>query len=76
MQTISSIARFERTFAALKYPNYRTWFLGQIVSLFGTWMQVTAQGFLIYELTRSPAYLGYVGFADGIPSWFLCSSAG
>ena len=71
MQTISSIARFERTFAALKYPNYRTWFLGQIVSLFGTWMQVTAQGFLIYELTRSPAYLGYVGFADGIPSWFF-----
>lgn len=41
------------------------------MSLFGTWMQVTAQGFLIYELTHSPAFLGYVGFADGIPSWLF-----
>jgi len=60
-----------RTFAALQFPNYRLWFRGQIVSLFGTWMQTTAQGFLIYELTRSPAYLGYVGFASGIPAWLL-----
>jgi MFS family permease len=34
-------------------------------------MQTTAQGFLIFELTRSTAYLGYVGFASGIPSWLL-----
>jgi MFS family permease len=60
-----------KTFAALKYPNYRLWFWGQMVSLFGTWMQTTAQGFLIYELTRSPVYLGYVGFASGIPTWLL-----
>ncbi len=59
------------TFAALQFPNYRLWFQGQIVSLFGTWMQTTAQGFLIYELTHSPAYLGYVGFASGVPAWLL-----
>jgi MFS family permease len=63
--------RHDQTFAALQFPNYRLWFQGQIVSLFGTWMQTTAQGFLIYELTRSPAYLGYVGFASGIPAWLL-----
>jgi predicted MFS family arabinose efflux permease len=57
-----------QTFAALKHPNFRLWFTGQLVSLVGTWMQVTAQGFLIYELTQSPAYLGYVGFAAGSPS--------
>jgi len=34
-------------------------------------MQSTAQGFLVYELTRSPAYLGYVGFASGITSWLF-----
>jgi MFS family permease len=34
-------------------------------------MQTTAQGFLIFELTHSPAYLGYVGFISGIPSWLL-----
>jgi MFS family permease len=61
----------KRTFTALKYPNYRLWFWGQMTSLFGTWMQITAQGFLIYDLTHSPEYLGYVGFAAGIPSWFL-----
>lgn len=61
----------QKTFSALQHPNYRLWFMGQIVSLFGTWMQSTAQGFLIYELTHSPAYLGYVGFAAGLPSWLF-----
>jgi MFS family permease len=60
-----------KTFAALRHRNYRLWFRGQMVSLFGTWMQLTAQGFLMFQLTHSPAYLGYVGFANGIPSWLL-----
>lgn len=60
---------FKRTFTALKYPNYRLWFWGQMISMLGTWMQITAQGFLIYDITRSPAYLGYVGFASGLPTW-------
>jgi MFS family permease len=42
-----------------------------MVSLFGTWMQTTAQGFLVFDITRSPAYLGYVGFASGIPVWLF-----
>jgi MFS family permease len=64
-------ARPRRTFAALQHPNYRLWFWGQMVSLFGTWMQMTAQGFLIFEITHSPIYLGYVGFAAGIPTWLF-----
>jgi MFS family permease len=56
-------------FAALSHPNYRMWFLGQMTSLFGTWMQSTAQGYLVFELTRSPAYLGYVSFASGAAMW-------
>ena len=59
------------TFAALSYPNYRLWFFGQMVSLFGTWMQSTALGYLVYEITRSPAYLGYTGFASGLASWLF-----
>ena len=62
---------FNQTFAALKHYNYRLWFAGQLVSLFGTWMQTTAQGYLVFQLTGSPAYLGYVGFAAGIPSWLF-----
>ena len=59
------------TFIALRYPNYRLWFIGQIVSLVGTWMQVTAQGYLIYQITQSPAFLGYVAFANGLPTWLF-----
>ncbi len=68
--------RWQQTFAALRYPNYRLWFYGQMVSLMGTWMQFTAQGFLIYELTHSPAFLGAVGFATGIPTWLFMLYAG
>jgi MFS family permease len=63
--------RLGQTFAALRHPNYRLWFFGQMISLFGTWMQATAQGFLVYQLTGSPAYLGVVGFAAGVPSWIF-----
>ena len=57
-----------QTFAAFRYRNYRLWFIGQLASLVGTWMQITAQGYLVFELTHSSVYLGYVGFASGIPS--------
>lgn len=60
--------RWQETFAALKHYNYRLWFVGQVVSLVGTWMQSTAQGYLIYQITHSPAYLGMVGFVGGAPS--------
>src|SRR5437870_1811367 len=60
-----------RTFAALRYRNYRLWFACHAVSLVGTRMQSMAQGFLVFELTLSPVYLGYVGFAAGIPSWLF-----
>ncbi|MBP6909648.1 MAG: MFS transporter [Candidatus Saccharicenans sp.] len=66
----------KQTFSALKYPNYRRWFWGQMTSVFGTWMQSTAQAFLIYELTHSAAYLGYVGFAAGLPTLIFMLVAG
>ena len=64
-------AIFRGTFTALKHPNFRLWFVGQLISLVGTWMQITAQGYLIFDLTHSAAYLGYVGFASGIPIFIL-----
>ncbi len=72
------IGRFswKRAFTAMGYRNYRLYFSGQLVSLFGTWMQTTAQGFLIYELTHSAAYLGLVGFATGLPTWLFMLYAG
>ncbi|MGE5401135.1 MAG: MFS transporter [Ignavibacteriales bacterium] len=60
---------WQKTFAALRHRNYRLWFWGQMTSLFGSWMQTTAQGYLVFQLTHSPVYLGYVGFASGVPAW-------
>lgn len=68
---IKKNTRLKTTFAALQYPNYRLWFWGQMISLLGSWMQTTAQGFLVFELTHSPVFLGYVGFASGVPSWLF-----
>jgi predicted MFS family arabinose efflux permease len=69
--TTRTLTIIRRTFTALKHPNYRLWFIGQLVSLVGTWMQTTAQGYLVYDLTHSAAYLGYVGFASGVPTVLL-----
>ena len=71
MEKSISKTRLQETFAALKHYNYRLWFSGQVVSLVGTWMQSTAQGYLIYQLTGSPVYLGLVGFIGGLPAWLF-----
>lgn len=82
MITIEKIASFRQrfslshTFTALRSRNYRLWFFGQMISLFGTWMQSTTQAFLIFELTRSPVYLGYVAFSSGVPTWLFMLYAG
>jgi MFS family permease len=65
-------AAMTRTFSALRHRNYRLYFTGQLVSQIGTWMQMVAQGWLVYELTKSPFYLGLVSFAASIP--VLCFS--
>jgi MFS family permease len=59
------------TFAALKHRNYRLFFAGQLVSLIGTWMQTTAQGWLVYQLTGSKAMLGTVAAAGSLPLLLL-----
>ena len=69
-QSIAAVS-ISRTFASLRHPNYRLWFIGQLFSLVGTWMQNTAQGYLIYELTGSALYLGLVSFAAGVPTWLF-----
>lgn len=63
-------------FRALKHRNFQLFFGGQLVSLIGTWMQSTAQLWLIYRLTNSAALLGVFGFASQIPVLFLASLGG
>ncbi len=61
---------------ALKYPNYRLFFGGQIVSLTGTWITTTATSWLVYRLTGSALLLGVVGFASQFPAFLLTPFAG
>ena len=55
-------------FASMRHRNFQLYFSGQLVSNAGTWMQVVAQGWLVYDLTHSEIALGAVGFASAIPS--------
>jgi len=59
------------TFAALKHHNYRLYFFGQLISGMGSWMQSTAQGYLVYQLTKSTTYLGLVVFMGGVATWIF-----
>ena len=59
------------TFAALKHRNFRLFFIGQLVSLIGSWMQNTAQGWLVYQLTGSKVLLGTVAAVGSLPMLLL-----
>ena len=59
------------TFAALKHRNFRLFFVGQLVSLTGSWMQYTAQGWLVYQLTGSKVLLGTVAAIGSLPMLLL-----
>ncbi|MFL5755727.1 MAG: MFS transporter, partial [Chloroflexota bacterium] len=50
-----------------RHRNYRLFFIGQAVSLVGTWMQQVAQAWLVLQLTHDPIWLGIVAAAQFIP---------
>ncbi|QQL48841.1 MFS transporter [Mucilaginibacter ginkgonis] len=64
------------TFNAFKSRNYRLFFLGQSVSLIGTWMQKTAVSWVVYSLTHSKFMLGVTLFASLFPTFVLSSIGG
>src|SRR5687767_14741143 len=56
-------------FRALSHRNYRLFWSGAFVSNTGTWMQAVAQGWLVFQLSNSPFWLGldaFMGMAPGI----------
>jgi MFS family permease len=70
------VATLKTIIRALKYRNFRLFFVGQSISLIGTWMQRVALGWLVYRLTNSAFLLGIVGFAGQIPILLLAPLAG
>ena len=57
----------ERTFSSLGNANYRKFFIGQSTSLVGTWMQMTAQSWLVLVLTHSATAIGVVVALQTLP---------
>ncbi len=65
-----------RTLSAFQFPNFRLYFIGQTISLSGSWMQIVAQGWLVFNLTQNELWLGLVACAAGLPSLILSPMAG
>lgn len=61
------VQRISSGFHALKVPNFRLFITGQIFSLTGTWMQTTAQDWLVLQLSNSPFALGFVTTLQFLP---------
>ena len=56
-----------KPFIALRHRNFRLFFVGQLISLIGTWMQRVAQAWLVLQLTNSPFLLGLVSALQWLP---------
>jgi MFS family permease len=65
-----------RTFSALRFRNYRLYFVSQIVSFSGTWMQMIAQSWLVLQLTGSGTALGAVMAMQFLPTLLLGPAGG
>ncbi len=71
-QLSDSLKKFNsNTFSSLKIRNYRLYFIGQSISLTGTWMQTIGQAWLVLKLTNSGTALGLVTALQFLPVLFF-----
>ncbi len=71
-QLSNSLKKFNsNTFSSLKIRNYRLYFIGQSISLTGTWMQTIGQAWLVLKLTDSGTALGLVTALQFLPVLFF-----
>ncbi len=74
---MSAVKKFStRTFAALRVRNFRLYFVGQLISVSGTWMQSVAQGWLVLQLTGSSVDLGIAIALQFVPILLFGSYGG
>jgi MFS family permease len=60
-----------KLFESLKYRNFKLYFLGQCVSMVGSWIQQIAMGWLVYRLTGSVTLLGLIVFLSQFPTFII-----
>ncbi|MFY9329599.1 MAG: MFS transporter [Georgfuchsia sp.] len=66
----------QRTFSALRSPNYRYFYAGQSVSLIGTWTRTAALGWVSFQFTHSQFLLGMVFTLNALPIFLFAIYAG
>jgi MFS family permease len=64
-------AALRRSISSLSVPNYRRYFIGQVISVSGNWMQLVAQMWLIVKLTGSGVAVGLTAGLQFAPILFL-----
>src|SRR5689334_2864135 len=69
-------SNFAAGFRSLRIRNYRLYSISQLISLSGTWMQTTAQAWLVLRLTDSPFQVGFVVTLQFIPVTILALFGG
>ncbi|MFC6255110.1 MFS transporter [Secundilactobacillus hailunensis] len=67
---------FRSTFSSLRNRNFRYFWFGQIISVMGTWIQRTAQTWLVYQMTNSAFLVGVLTACQFIPILLLTLIAG
>jgi MFS family permease len=72
----SAKAMLRRTFSAFAVPNFRLYFIGQVISVSGSWMQRVAQAWLVLELTGSGSAVGAVTAFQFLPLLILAPFGG
>ena len=70
------VNRAKKTFSSLKHIEFRYFWFGQIISWTGTWIQRTAQVWLVYTLTNSSFALGLLGVFQFVPMLLFSLFAG
>lgn len=70
------MAGFENAVRVFRIRNYRMYTAGNSISLIGSWMQRFSVGWLAWELSHSPTWLGVVAVADLMPTLLLSPLAG
>ena len=76
MAIFQNLKNFKFLFRTLQSRNYRLFFIGQFISLIGTWIQQIAVSWLVYRMTNSVFLLGLVGFVSQFPTFVITPFAG
>src|SRR5438477_11557300 len=65
------ISKWLEIFSPLRIRNLRIYLGGQVISLVGTWMQMTAQSWVVWQLSHSTVALGIVAMFGSMPFLLL-----